>query len=63
MIFKFEDYTIDVYEEKMQTLTNRKYRCECPPCRAFREYVNTLSNDVKKHFDALGLELGVSATL
>lgn len=57
MLFQFEDYTIDVYEEKMQTLANRDYRCECPICRAFREYANTLSNDVKKHFDALGLEL------
>ena len=57
MIFKFEDYTIDVYKEKMQTLANRKYRCECPPCRVFREYATPLSNDVKKHFAALGLEL------
>lgn len=57
MIFKFQDYTIDVFEEKMKTLADRKYRCECPICCAFREYANTLSNDVKKHFDALGLEL------
>ena len=57
MIFKFEDYAIDVYEEKMKTLEDRKYRCECPLCCAFREYANTLSNDVKKHFNALGLEL------
>ena len=57
MIFEFEDYTIDVCEEKMKTLEDRKYRCECPICRVFREYANTFSNDVKRHFDALGLEL------
>jgi len=57
MIFKFEAYTIDVYEEKMKTQAVKKYRCECPPCCTFREYANTLSGDVKKRFDALGLDL------
>lgn len=57
MIFKFEDYTIDVYEEKMKTLAEKKYRCGCPPCCAFREYVHTFSDDVKKRFNELGLDL------
>ena len=56
MIFEFEDYTIDVYEEKMKTLADKKYRCGCPPCCAFREYVHTISNDVKKCFNELGLD-------
>ena len=55
MIFEFDEYTIDVYEEKMKT--QKKYHCECPPCRVFREYANSLPSDVKKCFDALGLEL------
>ena len=46
MIFEFENYTIDVYEEKMKTLADKKYRCGCPPCCAFREYVYTFSDDV-----------------
>ena len=57
MIFKFEDYTIDVYEEKMKTLADKKYRCGCPPCRVFREYARTFSDDVKKLFNKLGLDL------
>lgn len=57
MILKFEDYTIDVYEEKMKTLAEKKYRCGCPPCCAFREYVRTFSDEVKKRFNELGLDL------
>ena len=57
MIFEFENYTIDVYEEKMKTLADKKYRCGCPPCCTFREYVHTFSDDVKKRFNALGLDL------
>ena len=57
MIFEFEDYTIDVYEEKMKTLADKKYRCGCPPCRAFREHAHTFSDDVKKRFYKLGLDL------
>ena len=56
MIFKFEDYTIDVYEEKMKTLAEKKYRCKCPPCRTFREHVHTFSDHVKKRFNELGLD-------
>ena len=56
MIIEFEDYTIDVYEEKMKTLAN-KYRCGCPPCRVFRECAHTFSEDVKKRFNDLGLNL------
>lgn len=56
MIFKFEDCTIDVYEEKMKLLTEKKYRCGCPPCCTFREYVHTFSDDVKKRFNELGLD-------
>ena len=57
MIFEFEDYTIDVYEEKMKTLADKKWCCKCPPCRAFREYARTFSDDVKKFFTELGLDL------
>jgi len=57
MILNFEDYTIDVYEEKMKTLAEKKYRCGCPPCCAFREYARALSDDVKKCFNELGLDL------
>ena len=57
MIFKFEDYTIEVYEEKMKALANEKYRCGCPPCRTFREYARAVSDDVKKRFTELGLDL------
>ncbi len=57
MIFEFENYTIDVYEEKMKTLAEKKHRCGCPPCCAFREYVHTFSDDVKKRFNELGLDL------
>ena len=57
MILKFEDYTIDVYEEKMKTLADKKYRCGCPPCCVFREYVHTFSDNVKKRFNELGLNL------
>ena len=57
MIFEFENYTIDVYEEKMKTLAEKKHRCGCPPCCAFREYVHTFSDDVKKLFNELGLDL------
>ena len=57
MIFEFEDYTIDVYEEKMKTLADKKHRCGCPPCRVFREYANTFSDDVKKRFNELGLDI------
>ena len=57
MIFEFENYTIDVYEEKMKTLAEKKHRCGCPPCCAFREYVHTFSDDVKKLFNELGLDM------
>ena len=57
MILRFEDCTIDVYDEKMKTLVEKKYHCGCPPCCAFREYVHTFSDDVKKHFNELGLDL------
>ena len=57
MIFEFENYTIDVYEEKMKTLAEKKHRCGCPPCCAFREYVHTFSDDVKKLFNELALDL------
>ena len=57
MILKFEDYTIDVYEEKMKMLADKKSRCGCPTCCAFREYVRTFSDDVKKRFHELGLDL------
>ena len=57
MILEFEDYPIDVHEEKMKTLAHKKYRCQCPPCRTFREYASTLSIDLKHRFDALGLDL------
>ena len=57
MILRFEDCTIDVYDEKMKTLAEKKYHCGCPPCCAFREYVHTFSDDVKKHFNELGLDL------
>lgn len=57
MILGFEDYTIDVYEEKMKTQAHKKYRCACPHCRVFREYANTLSDDVKNRFHPLGLDL------
>ena len=55
MIFEFENYTIDVYEEKMKTLAEKKHRCGCPPCCAFREYVHTFSDDVKKLFNELAV--------
>ena len=54
---EFEDYPIDVDKEKMKTLVHKKYRCQCPPCRTFREYASTLSSDLKHRFDALGLDL------
>ena len=57
MILRFENCTIDVYDEKMKTLVEKKYHCGCPPCCAFREYVHTFSDDVKKHFNELGLDL------
>ena len=57
MIFKFEDYTIDVCEEKMKTQAVKKYRCGCPPCCGFREYMRTFSDDVKKRLNELGLDL------
>ena len=38
-------------------LAHKKYRCQCPPCRTFREYASTLSSDLKHRFDALGLDL------
>lgn len=57
MIFEFEDYTIDVYQEKRELFADKKYRCGCPPCCAFREYVHTFSDDVKKRFRELGLDL------
>ena len=57
MVFEFEDYIIDVYEEKMKTLADKKHRCGCPPCRVFREYANTFSDDVKKSFNELGLDI------
>ena len=57
MILEFEDYPIDVDEEKMKMLAHKKYRCQCPPCRTFREYASTLSSDLKHRFDALGLDL------
>ncbi len=57
MIFKFEDYTIDVCEEKMKTQAVKKYRCGCPPCCGFREYMRTFSDDVKERFNELGLDL------
>ena len=57
MIFEFENYTIDVYEEKMKTLAEKKHRCGCPPCCAFRDYVHTFSDEVKKRFNELGLDL------
>ena len=57
MILEFEDYPIDVDEEKMKTLAHKKYRCQCPPCRTFREYASALSSDLKHRFDALGLDL------
>ena len=57
MILDLEDYPIDVHEEKMKMLAHKKYRCQCPPCRTFREYASTLSSDLKHRFDALGLDL------
>lgn len=57
MILEFEDYPIDVDEEKMKALAHKKYHCECPPCRTFREYASSLSSDLKYRFDALGLDL------
>ena len=57
MIFEFEDYTIDVYKEKTKTLTDKKYRCGCPPCCTFREYAHSFSDDVKKRFTDLGLDI------
>lgn len=57
MILEFEDYPIDVDEEKMKTLAHKKYRCQCPPCRTFKEYASTLSSDLKHRFDTLGLDL------
>lgn len=57
MIFEFEDYTIDVYEEKMKTLADKKHRCGCPPCCVFREYAHAFSDDIKKRFNELGLDI------
>lgn len=57
MIFEFEDYTVDVCVEKMESLADKKFRCECPPCRIFREYAGSLSADVKKQFHALQLDI------
>lgn len=57
MVFEFEDYTIDVYEEEMKMQANKKYRCECPPCRTFRDHALAFSDDVKKRFHELGLDL------
>lgn len=57
MIFEFEDLTIDVCVEKMKSLADKKWRCECPPCRIFREYASSLSDDVKQQFQALGLDI------
>ena len=57
MILELEDYPIDVHEEKMKTLAYKKYHCECPPCRTFREYASTLSKDLKQRFNTLGLDL------
>lgn len=57
MIFEFEEYAIDVYQEKMKTLADKKHRCECPPCRVFREHVHAFSDDVKQRFHELGLDL------
>ena len=57
MILEFEDYPIEVDKEKMKTLAHKKYRCQCSPCRTFREYASTLSSDLKHRFDALGLDL------
>ena len=57
MIFEFEDYTIDVYEEEMKMFAAKKYRCGCPPCCIFRECVHAFSDDVKMLFDELGLDL------
>mgnify|MGYP006974382698 CR=1 FL=1 len=48
---------LEVYEEKMQALADKKYRCGCPPCRAFREYARAVSDDVKKRFTELGLDI------
>lgn len=53
MEFRFEDYTIDVCVEKMRSLADKKWICQCPPCRTFREYAGSLSDDVKKQFQAL----------
>ncbi len=57
MIFEFEDYTIDVYEEKMKTLADKKHRCECPICSIFREHASTLPDNIKKRFYELGLDV------
>ncbi len=57
MIFEFEDYTVDVCVEKMKSLADKKFRCECPPCRVFREYTSSLSADVKKYFQVLQLDI------
>ena len=56
MIFEFEDYTIDVHEEKMKTLAPKKHRCGCPPCCDFRKYAHSFSDDVKERFHKLGLD-------
>jgi len=53
----FEDYTLDVDEEKTKSLADRRYRCGCPPCRAFREYARAFPDDVKRRFNELGLDL------
>lgn len=57
MEFTFENYRVDVDTEKMKTLADGKFKCECASCRTFREYIGTLPDDVKKQFRALGIDI------
>lgn len=57
MIFTFNDYTLDVDLEKMQSIIPQKCKCECTVCTAFREYTATLNDDITCKLTALGVDV------
>ncbi|MBE6683167.1 MAG: hypothetical protein E7595_03330 [Ruminococcaceae bacterium] len=57
MNFTFNDYILDVDIEKMKSVILKNYKCQCAICKAFREYADTLDENITAKLIALGVNI------
>ncbi|MGN1032247.1 MAG: hypothetical protein ACI4PU_02185 [Intestinibacter sp.] len=61
MIFKFNQYVIDIYIDKTrrfyQTAKNITHGCNCSGCRNFEKAVSHLPQEVRAIFDKMGIDM------